>query len=306
MEYMECQKYLRTDCPSNRLKTTPTDDSEDPSQKWAKATRCLAKWKSRGEIVMRSLETIGSDVIHDVRSGLTASQLMIKYELSPKQVMNVFKQLEDGMPRPADIYPRSWSINSKDHGRRTRSLPRHDVNVPLLVHEMQDTRVRGLVLDISEKGLRIHGMEAIFRRERNLTIRSEEIFGIRSVMFLAECRWVKKNGSHGHSFSGFEIVEIVPQHHENLKKLVGLIGYDLGMSRTAFESADETSDRKASADHTMNWKCPACGMPQSRKFQECPQCGVIVYKYIRQRREIQTDSVVIDIDNLKNEASTAG
>jgi hypothetical protein len=173
---------------------------------------------------------------------------------------------------------------------------------------MQDPRVRGLTLDVSEKGLRIHGIEARFRQDRNLVIRSEELFGIKPVKFLAECRWVRKNGSQGQSFSGFEIVEIGPQHLENLKELVRSLGYQFGMGRKAVESTHETSEKKAhtNPDHNMNWKCPACGMPQSRKFQECPQCGVIVYKYIRQRREIQTDSVVIDIDNLKNEAGTAG
>ena len=27
------------------------------------------------------------------------------------------------------------------------------------------------------------------------------------------------------------------------------------------------------------WQCPACHMPQSHEFEECPQCGIIVAKY---------------------------
>ena len=27
------------------------------------------------------------------------------------------------------------------------------------------------------------------------------------------------------------------------------------------------------------WHCPACHMPQSHEFDECPQCGIIVAKY---------------------------
>ena len=27
------------------------------------------------------------------------------------------------------------------------------------------------------------------------------------------------------------------------------------------------------------WHCPACHMPQSHQFDECPQCGIIVAKY---------------------------
>ncbi len=28
------------------------------------------------------------------------------------------------------------------------------------------------------------------------------------------------------------------------------------------------------------WRCPACHMPQSREFPECPQCGIIVSKFM--------------------------
>ena len=29
------------------------------------------------------------------------------------------------------------------------------------------------------------------------------------------------------------------------------------------------------------WKCPACGKPQPREFDECPECGVILSRYRR-------------------------
>ncbi len=28
----------------------------------------------------------------------------------------------------------------------------------------------------------------------------------------------------------------------------------------------------------IRWRCPACGTPQTRAYEECPQCGVIVAK----------------------------
>ncbi|HMK35557.1 MAG TPA: zinc ribbon domain-containing protein [Desulfomonilaceae bacterium] len=28
------------------------------------------------------------------------------------------------------------------------------------------------------------------------------------------------------------------------------------------------------------WRCPACRMPQSHPYEECPQCGIIVAKFI--------------------------
>lgn len=31
------------------------------------------------------------------------------------------------------------------------------------------------------------------------------------------------------------------------------------------------------------WTCPACGSPQSRQYDECPQCGVIVEKFLKKQ-----------------------
>ena len=33
------------------------------------------------------------------------------------------------------------------------------------------------------------------------------------------------------------------------------------------------------------FRCPACGMPQFSEFDECPQCGVIVSKFIKRQAE---------------------
>ncbi len=40
------------------------------------------------------------------------------------------------------------------------------------------------------------------------------------------------------------------------------------------------------------WHCPACRMPQSHEFEECPQCGIIVAKFKREfpRDEIEADA----------------
>lgn len=37
----------------------------------------------------------------------------------------------------------------------------------------------------------------------------------------------------------------------------------------------------------ITWKCPACGAPQTRTFDECPNCGVIVSKFRGRHEELE-------------------
>jgi hypothetical protein len=62
-----------------------------------------------------------------------------------------------------------------------------------------------------------------------------------------------------------------PTIHTLFKKLA-----DSGlMSHTEMEQRMPLSDRSVSLEV---YRCPACNMPQFTKFEECPQCGVIVKK----------------------------
>ncbi len=56
----------------------------------------------------------------------------------------------------------------------------------------------------------------------------------------------------------------------------------------------ELDNRASSDDRTVNlaWKCPACGKPQSREYDECPDCGVIITKFLRQQ-EAKRDREIV-------------
>jgi len=54
----------------------------------------------------------------------------------------------------------------------------------------------------------------------------------------------------------------------------------LGPNELKFNSASGGFDLM---DSNIVWRCPACGMPQSHPCEECPQCGVIVAKYNKQK-----------------------
>jgi hypothetical protein len=62
-----------------------------------------------------------------------------------------------------------------------------------------------------------------------------------------------------------------------LKKMV-----DAGLLR---QTAIDARTTRPVRERTDAWNCPACGKPQPRKWEydECPECGVIVAKFLKQQ-----------------------
>ena len=48
-------------------------------------------------------------------------------------------------------------------------------------------------------------------------------------------------------------------------------------------------------------KCPSCGMPQFSEFDECPQCGVIVKKFLggRETAKTETPTIIEDLPRIE-------
>ena len=44
----------------------------------------------------------------------------------------------------------------------------------------------------------------------------------------------------------------------------------------------------ASTSTQTVFRCPACNMPQNKEFQVCPQCGIIVEKFLKKIQEQKT------------------
>lgn len=44
-------------------------------------------------------------------------------------------------------------------------------------------------------------------------------------------------------------------------------------------STPRQNQRLAQREAPITWRCPACGEPQARAYEECPHCGVIVAKF---------------------------
>ena len=110
------------------------------------------------------------------------------------------------------------------HGiESVRLLFRHVVNFVLPIFEKEKPKTLGIVLDITEGGVGLKGIEAITGESKNFAIPANKFFDVAQVEFRAQCRWVNREESTGKCIGGFEITSISPGALVELRKLVQLV-----------------------------------------------------------------------------------
>jgi Thioredoxin len=66
------------------------------------------------------------------------------------------------------------------------------------------------------------------------------------------------------------------------QKLVGVGALEASTEEKRKEASTKKRRPVPETAIRMVWKCPACGTPQPREYEECPQCGIITAKYTAQ------------------------
>jgi hypothetical protein len=227
-----------------------------------------------------------NDLIRDIKSRFSTTELMRRYRLSPTQVESILKELEKKTARPADLYPRSWSTRHRLSSDRTRTRARHEVHLRLPVLDLNFPAIEGLVKDISPGGVKVLGIEVQLGQERSLLIRPDETLGVKPILFDARCRWVSRKGQGLLCEAGFQIEDISEENLQNFNTLIETIAASNLRDHLAPHSAKKRPDNGAGTEKSYIWKCPACAMPQPKEWEVCPQCGVIAAKYRRQHETI--------------------
>jgi hypothetical protein len=224
-----------------------------------------------------------SDFVADIRSGMTTSQLMKKYRLSARECQSLFRQLEEHSSDPRSLYRRETSDDADESTEKSvRLFPRLDVALPLAIYDVKRPESQGFVLDVSKGGLRVQGIQVQRDETLTLVVRADTLFRIEPVVFDAQCRWVRRKGRHGMHVAGLQITDISERNTQALQRLVQAV--ELANKQEDGTSAPSLHrvDTPVYAASQNAWKCPSCLMPQAREYDECPQCGIIVSKYLSQ------------------------
>ena len=163
-------------------------------------------------------------IVKDVSSGFTGSQLMKKYRLSPAGLQTVLRKLVDSRllgiaDLGVELYLRLEANMPGDIRERERLRLDFEVQV-CDIGKPDDT---GVVRDITEEGLGTKGIDAAVDEVKTLMILGDVLDQVPPFVFKAQCRWIKTGEANDDMVAGFQIVKILDRDLERLRRLVELI-----------------------------------------------------------------------------------
>jgi len=162
-----------------------------------------------------------ADITNDIRSGMTDSELMDKYRLSVKGLQSIFSKLErTSAISSAEIYGRFTGYDDTVAVDQVWEESRQHLGFLLPICDADHQEIKGVVQDISGKGVGTKGINASVGETRTFIITPGPLFPIDQFDFKAVCRWVTTETKGGDYIAGFEIVSISQESLESLRQLI--------------------------------------------------------------------------------------
>ncbi len=238
-------------------------------------------------------EISAGELVKDLRAGMTALELMDKYALTPVQLETIFQQLERIAAKPSRLYGRGPSGDAGLTEERIRVFPRHTVGAPVEVRDLAHPEIKGVVRDITEKGIGIEGYKAKVQEIKTFVVRADQFFAVNSFQLEAKCRWVKSVPDARRHVAGFQIVNISERNLRELRRFIDHITHAEQAARNEPRSGPAEKTSRSQEPSGELWVCPFCKMPQTRAFDECPQCGIIGSKYMQRLEKTKTEVLAL-------------
>lgn len=165
------------------------------------------------------------ELVEYIRSGMSDPELMERYQLSLEGLRQIFNELVEAKVVSAqELYGRS---DAKPVAEEEQVLLRRSVRIrmelPLRIYEIEYSTIKkeGRVRDISDMGVGVRGIEATPGDTKTFLVVADKSLQVDPIVFQAECRWVRREGSEREHIVGFEIRNIPDSSAEGLRKLIG-------------------------------------------------------------------------------------
>lgn len=171
---------------------------------------------------MLSRKVIAVEVLRDIRNGMSRSELMEKHRISFPGLQGIVSVLvESGAIGRDELY---GYFDSQSEEAVVPELDRkHDrayADGNTLIYEISRPEVQGMVLDISEEGVRTIGLEAEVNDIKTLVVLGDAFSDAAPFEFEVICRWSTRDEFTGTSIAGFQIIEISQEDSLQLQKLI--------------------------------------------------------------------------------------
>ncbi len=163
------------------------------------------------------------EIVADIKAGMTDRELMSKYNISENALKGIFNKLVDaGTIKKSEIEERIPPDRLKTYGEKPRDLHRNYVFVKLPIYELENLLHEGQVVDITEGGLQILGIEAKVGEKKGFLIQADYFADVFPFSFEAECKWAAQE-EDGRWRAGFKILTISEKGREELRKLIRML-----------------------------------------------------------------------------------
>ncbi len=163
----------------------------------------------------------GKDILKDLRSGMVAWELQVKYKLSAKSLQAIFKKLvERNAISHSELYELSSFYKERIDRRRERAYPRADLGVYAPIYDVGSGAI-GVLRDISETGLRVAGIKSSVGQATTFQIPIDMFIHAEPLLIIAECKWVKIKGRRRkYPVAGFEIMDLPEADRDVLRNFM--------------------------------------------------------------------------------------
>jgi hypothetical protein len=163
----------------------------------------------------------GKDILNDLRSGMAAWELQVKYKLSAKPLQSIFKKLvERNAISHEKLYEMSSFYKDRVDRIRGRAHPRADLAVYVPVYDIGSGAL-GVLRDISETGLRVAGIESSVGQASTFQIPLDMFMQAEPLLIVAECKWIEIKGRRKEYFvAGFEITDLSGRDSQILRNFI--------------------------------------------------------------------------------------
>ena len=172
-------------------------------------------------------------ILADSRSGMTVAEIAKKTGFLAANFSNILKRLEDlHFLSDDNCTSKTDSLCTRCGAPDRRSFPR--LQRPVLttrIYEAVAPEKTGLILDLSESGIGVRGIESQMGQEKTLFMNVGDFVEYEALSFECRCRWISVyDDTQRDLCAGFEITSI---SENSLGRLKTLIAAEIALTRVA-------------------------------------------------------------------------